>query len=178
MILNDIRNQISSFTVDPKPRALGIIELVLIHRIDGCGETGLEIAEYFRNVKLGTNGKMPYAFIIRRDGQVDYCVDMAFIAPAALAASKHSIQVAFIGNFTKEPPSLAQHNAGLELCTALCQWLGKVCIEGHTERPGRSKAAHKNCPGKFFNIHDFKAHVKECVRLCSRENLTRLGVTV
>lgn len=66
-----------------------------------------------------------------------------------------SLGVCFVGNFDFEPPSKSMWDLGVRFVKSLCETLNihPIHIHGHNE------FSSKSCPGKMFNVDQFKMDV-------------------
>lgn len=156
-------------------REIEQIKGIALHRID-VGSDAKEIRDFFVDGDGGlyTGNQMPYTFVIGEFGIIEQVLDLHEVGPHALRWSVPMVSIAFIGDFRKNSPSKAQFEAGIELCTDLCLYLGKRDIRGHDELPGGSKDPSKQCPGKFFEVrHMREAAFEEADRL---DGILRPGI--
>ena len=174
----DCRKEVGALAAsDHKQRPLALIEYQIIHRID-VGETGVEVAEFFTDPKWHTAGRMPYHFVVLRDGRIDYCVALDKIGDAAIGTNRAGIQIAVVGDFRKHPVRPRQSEALVELCTALSEFTGKSMIEGHTDQTGRSGDINKVCPGKHLNVAGLRLEVRDRIDAKRRKQLREQGITI
>ena len=62
-----------------------------------------------------------------------------------------SIGICFVGDFDSQPPPQESWTAGIKLCRYLMKIYNIQTIRGHREfDPGKS------CPGRLFNLDDFR----------------------
>ena len=131
------------------------IKYLVIHRLDKAGESAEEIAFNFRTFyRLGkyTGFKMPYHFIIGRDGTTEQAVEIQYQAPAQGSFNFRSIGIACIGDFRNHPPTDAQSAHLQELCSLLSQAFPDAEIVRHDELHGASSDRSKICPGKYLHL--------------------------
>jgi len=156
------------------PRTANII---VLHRIKGCGNNAEEIARWFYDNPLeGKTGKrMPYHFVVLSDGVVEQAVKLKFEAPGALKLNKNGIQLAVLGDFRRETPTPEQLKAVQELCLFLVAW-NKCSITGHTDSPGASSNPNKICPGKHLSASWITLRVKEALEEKAKAELLKQNI--
>lgn len=71
-----------------------------------------------------------------------------------------SIGICVIGNFDIQVPDLAQWNLALDLCANICT---RYSIPVENVRGHRFYAPYKSCPGKQFNMNDFRADLSTII---------------
>jgi len=169
-------------------RNLGLVQLVLIHRIgpalpEGSSNlvtSGSEIAEFFTDIQYKTGGRMPYGFVITPDGTIEQCAPLSIITPGAKGLNNVAINIAVIGDFRREAPSVKQGLALNELCVDLNRWIvlkgTSPKIEGHTEKPGRSGDSNKSCPGKHLVVAGLRSNVRSVLEDDARAKLQGRGI--
>ena len=168
----------------------GYPSVLAFHRIQVPGAiegevTGPMVAEMFRDRRPGkagsyTGGKMPYAFVIRRNGAVDQCLRVSLIAPHARTKwSAVSLSVALVGDHRHSEPSAAQLGRSVPFAAL---WLAAgLDSRGHDELPGGSSDPDKECPGKLLSMAMVREEAARhpCARLdadAARAILVEFGV--
>lgn len=73
--------------------------------------------------------------------------------------NRNSLGVCFVGNFDKEQIPVEQWNLGVQLVGSLCM-LHRISVENVF---GHSHFSDKSCPGKNFNMDEFKEDILELV---------------
>lgn len=143
------------------------IKCICIHRC-GVGATSRDITLAFRDTTRFapgsyTSGKHPYHLIITREGAIEQCLPISYVAPAALKRLNESgIHIALVGDMRASPPTPAQALALIELCGTLqtaFNW--KLEVRGHTETAGSSNDPNKECPGAHLNLNGLRATLNE-----------------
>lgn len=134
--------------------------------------TGLLVARRFADVRqVGnwrdrpgayTGGRMPYPFLCRADGTIDQCLEVGEYGPHAWRLSKTSTATAFVGDFTKAPPTGAQIETAIEWTVLWHAW--GLAVKGHTDEPGGSRDPKKQCPGDLFPWKDIRYHAGRALR--------------
>lgn len=156
------------------------IEGITLHRIgDTLGKDGHEISQAFSNrekYQAGwyTGGRVPYTFLVLPDGGIDQMLPLWDVGPHALRWSSKSIGVACLGDFRKHEPTPAQWISACELVAAIYLWVsGGAWIKGHDELSGGSSDPDKQCPGKYWDMGDFR---RDTFRLVSDMESNLLAV--
>jgi len=154
-----------------------IANIIVLHRIKGCGNNAEEIARWFYDHpdEGKTGRRMPYHFVVLPDGTVEQAVKLRFEAPGALRLNKNGIQLAVLGDFRKETPTSEQLNAVQELCSLIVRW-NNASITGHTDTPGASSNQNKLCPGKHLSASWVNVHVKEYLSNEAKTILLKQGI--
>jgi N-acetylmuramoyl-L-alanine amidase len=144
--VQDIRNSIRvSKTVLTAYRALEDITSIALHQ--SLTEEG--DAHAFANYHIGTLGwsRMGYAFVILKDGTIQWSADLAVKTPHVGNSNKSSLGICFVGDFRFKPPTAAQLKSGYGLIEVLLRTLPNVNeaqdVWGHQEYPDY---AWKQCP--------------------------------
>ena len=159
------------------------IDRIVVHRID-VGDSAYDVAEFFRRADNlhYTSGKYPYHLTFHKDGRVLQVVELGFQAPAARVLNKPGIQIALIGDFRKEPPTVKQGLALVELCVALCEWMQCINIMAHDEESDASADPDKECPGKHLPIKNLREIVEMRYNMVdgidAEKHLLSMGVTI
>jgi len=70
--------------------------------------------------------------------------------------NQRALGICFVGNFDMKPPPYHQWQAGVRLCAALIDVLGIPIenVHGH-----RDFANYKTCPGRLFDMGQFRADI-------------------
>lgn len=142
-----------------KPRDPKDLTHIVIHRSGpwppayGNPVNGAELNDIFANNDLGTGRKMPYHYVVSRDGLVTECVPWWLTSPHAKAWNPKSIGVAILQDLRHEEITQAAWRSLIELCC----WLRAAVdsdleIEGHTDLPNSTSDANKVCPGDGANL--------------------------
>lgn len=145
-------------------------EGVMIHRVGKDHETGADFGDTAEDIcRAFTEGpaarytgyKIPYSFIVQADGRVAQALPLSWVGPHALKLSRKWVAIAFIGDFRDSEPTPSQFVAGTILVRMVLGTLGLgvEAIEGHTSVPKASSNPAKKCPGKGFNLYEFKSAV-------------------
>lgn len=134
---------------------------ILIHR-NTVARTGVELAEWF-NKPGPYKSKCPYHFLVRRDGQVDWCVDLDKATPGAKNANSSSIQIAVDWDMHLSIAPDAVYNALVGITCFVKLLCPEADIQGHMEQDplGRSNDPKKDCPGKHLDMVKLRKEVKE-----------------
>ena len=157
-------------------RPLYQIDSIILHRIGGTaarpatcapdypghnpphsiGETAVEIAAWFRtHPEAAGTARMPYTFVVRRDGVVEQALWLTVSAPHARRWNTRAIGIAIVGDFRHEVPPSLQVDAVTGLCARLNDTLRRpLAIYGHSmwipDVAGATKDISKQCPGPLF----------------------------
>ena len=155
------------------------IDTVMIHRIEPSEmgrNLGLQIepsvvglARAFTDPRTHI-GKMAYSILIKPDGQIEQALPLSYVSPHGKRWNFRAVGVAWVGDFTREPPTGAQMAAGEWLLRWLVQSLcpkhsvtfdGAVypCMIGHTEAPDSTSDPDKVCPGDKLPMGELRARV-------------------
>jgi hypothetical protein len=153
-----------------KQRGLESIDGVMIHRVGKDHATGADFGDTAEDIcRAFTEGpaarytghKIPYTFVIEAGGRVAQTLPLSWVGPHALRKSPKWVSVAFIGDFRSHPPTNEQIVSGVILGRMLLGTLALPvqAIKGHTQVPGATADKKKECPGKRFNLYEFKSAV-------------------
>lgn len=164
----------------PSSRAVKYEELdfVMLHRITFAPRiprsalTGQHLHDEFadtREFAAGsyTGGHVPYQFLVRTDGTIDQLLEVGNWGPHARRWSNKAIAIASAGDFRTEKPTAPQWLAARELAALFRAWIGRrgqgglPTVIGHTEAPGATGQAGKECPGDLWNMLAFRTSVEE-----------------
>lgn len=116
---------------------------------DLCSE---ELVKRFYNVGLGTGGRTPYHFLIRKNGDIEQMLPISARGTHAKGYNWQSVGVAIAGNSeTNEIPDCQFKSLKL-VCLILGRINNGLIVAGHTDLPGASSDPNKRCPGKYLNI--------------------------
>lgn len=113
------------------------------------------IAAFFQHYK--PIGKMPYTFIVKKDGEVEQALPLTYVSPGAVNLNTNFIQVAAVGDFRKTPLTVKQSSALVTLCRALCTITDTFDVRGHMETDGASGDPKKDCPGEHLRMAGLRA---------------------
>lgn len=105
-------------------------------------------------------GFVPYHFIIDGAGVVHRMLDLAAVGAHAGAWNDRSVGVAFLGDFSKRPPTGAEVDAGVALLEDIRAVHAAAEILGHDETLIRDGLPPKGCPGKFFPLDAIRSRVR------------------
>jgi hypothetical protein len=144
-------------------RKIDEIKSVVVHRIEVSQEdpafpdTPAGIERFFGEHPVGraaTGGRMPYPILIAADGTVTQTVPLLHITPHARVHNPTAIGVACIGDFRHHPPTDAQRQALVLVCSALLADLhaDSGSLFGHDELPGARADLSKVCPGNGLDV--------------------------
>lgn len=176
---------------DGKHDPAGELSLIWIHRIGRTvGADAVEIAEFFRTGKgkRYTGGQMAYHYIGTAE-RVEQALPLAEKgAHARRFANAHGIGFAQVGDFSLHPPRAEQWARAVALCADLVPLLSRptsttwamipwhlraeLPILGHGEVPSTfARTSGKDqpdgryaCPGRFWDMHDFRRDVRETLK--------------
>lgn len=181
---------------------LDALSLIWIHRIGpGIGSSAYEISKFFQGEGASyTGGNMAYTFVNTPE-QVQQALPLDEKgAHARRFGNAYGIGFAQIGDFNKEPPDPGQWARAVDLCVELVPWLSEhsrrmllklpehlrheLPIVGHGEVPvaygAKSGKEQPNgtdaCPGRHWNMDEFRQDVKDAMRQSAGMALTDLGV--
>lgn len=164
----DLIDQCQELALTPyKKREISDIKFILIHRfnVPEFSGSGVQVARFFQDKKHLTRGQMPYHCVVRTNGVVDQCVVSEHIGMAATPFNKGAVQIACIGDFRKEAPSMGQVSALIHLCKEIRSLYGPIDIFGHTEKVRtRNSEYSKICPGKYLDIPSIRQAVTQLER--------------
>lgn len=179
-----------------------MVSLVWIHRIGpGIGLNVVEISKRFQtDLAKYTGGNMPYTVVNTLEGQIQQ--GLAFDERGAHArrfGNMHGYGFAQIGDFNREPPKAIQWESAVDFCVELVPSLAehrpdmflrlpeslrrRIPIVGHGEVPaaiGKNSGKEQPngsdaCPGKHWNMDEFRQDVKRILRDRACERLSELG---
>ena len=171
-----LRNTVDLCT-DPGPRLdTARIRWIVLHRISLARETvanphpvgdldldGPALAGRFRNTGLGTGGRCPYHFLVRRGGDIDQMLSLSQRGAHDKNYNGRSVAIACAGDMREDALTGLQHAALVELLTRLVTGLGGPAIVGHTALPGASADPGKVCPGKRLAVLSLAAVVTKAL---------------
>ncbi|WP_197468151.1 peptidoglycan recognition protein family protein, partial [Fictibacillus phosphorivorans] len=106
-------------------------------------------AHAFANYHIGTLGwsRMGYAFVILKDGTIQWAADLAVKTPHVGDSNRRSLGVCLVGDLRYNPPTLPQLKSMYGLIEVLFKVLPNVNeaqdVWGHQEYPNY---AWKQCP--------------------------------
>jgi hypothetical protein len=106
-----------------------------------------------------TGGEIPYTFLGLMSGKVDQMLAVTEYGPHARRWSWGGVSYAVSGDFTHDEPTGEQWQSAVEIGSLFVAWLGKhpvECVFGHTELPGGSSDAQKQCPGHNWDMDKFR----------------------
>lgn len=162
----------------------GLVDTVLVHRIavseDAAGvakwfETNPEGIEVSSGSKTG-KGKMPYHFVIKRDGTIEQALRLNVRGPHAQSWNGRSVAVVLIGDFTKETPPTEQLEALEWLSRYLALALSpELRVYRHDELAGAAGPGHI-CPGPKLDLSRVKQVMLAQVHNEAMETLLREGL--
>jgi hypothetical protein len=131
---------------------------VCVHRIllPGCDDA-VAIADAFKDgspyaAGSYTGREQPYSLLVWPDGRIEQALELGEYGPHAGVgnANRELIGVGAVGDFRKDPPTVAQYGSLVALCALLCAWVGRVYVTGHTEIPHDWRG--KECPGRHLDM--------------------------
>jgi hypothetical protein len=144
---------------ETRPLERNLVDLVVIHKTsvrnyevpwnedpvadEACDARAL--AERFRRPNPYTSGRVPYHFLVLRDGAVEQMLALSMKGTHAIDHNWRSWGVAYLG----ETPTGPQGVALVRLVGLLAMACGETRVMGHTALPGASKDPNKVCPGKI-----------------------------
>jgi N-acetyl-anhydromuramyl-L-alanine amidase AmpD len=138
------------------------VDTLIVHRVL-LGTTARDIVQAFTGgvpeAAEATDHKMPYHFVVERDGSVHQCLSLNKRGVHARRWNRRSIAVACLGDFRREIPRVAQWQSAV-LLGGLLSGIQKWEILGHDEAPKSSSDPNKECPGDLWNMSRYRA----CVR--------------
>ena len=160
-------------------RDLSAVSRIIVHRIDGLGESAIEICDRFQtdpDVAKYTGGENPYHFFILRSGQVEQACPLVEMTYHARRFNLAGIGVACIGDFRKHEPPQEQWRSLVDLCAVLRIWR-ELVIVGHTEL-GSSATSDpaKECPGRYLPISGLIQDVQVVERLTRERSVVDCGI--
>jgi len=126
---------------------------------------GPAVANTFKNKKMGTGGRCPYHFLIRKDldATVEQMLPLGIMGTHALSKwNQQSFAVAMAGNTDTRECNKKQYDRLVELCRVLCWVNGGLDLKGHDELVGGSKNPNKRCPGKYLPMNTLREKVLVC----------------
>ncbi|MBH0171005.1 peptidoglycan recognition protein family protein [Fictibacillus sp. 18YEL24] len=144
--VQDIRKSIRvNKTILTEYRSLNdITSIALHHSLTEEGD-----AHAFANYHIGTLGwsRMGYAFVILKDGTIQWAADLAVKTPHVGSSNRTSLGICFVGDFRYNPPTAEQLASAYGLLELLIKILPNVKdaqgVWGHQEYPDY---AWKQCP--------------------------------
>jgi len=111
----------------------------------------------FATPAMGTGGRIPYGFFVRRAGIVDQLLALDRQAAHACAFNDHSLAVCTAG---EHGVSTQQYWPLVHLCVMLVLWTHGAEIVGHTSLEGASRDPKKRCPHHSFSIDNLRLDVR------------------
>ena len=126
-------------------------EFLVIHHTAGKGKVNDICRVHFGERKWSTVG---YPFVIDEDGTVYQLKPDDEVSPHSYHYNNNSIAICCIGNFNNYPMPKAQYEALCKLTRRLMKKfnLTKNDILRHCDLKGNNT----ECPGKYFNLQQFK----------------------
>jgi N-acetyl-anhydromuramyl-L-alanine amidase AmpD len=177
--LLSVVNKIKECKLSPWPasakRNPEVCEFLVLHRSDS-GSTPEAVAEFFSDPQYKTGKRMPYHFLITKDGGIFQCVPLGIVAPGAVSLNPKGIQIALDGDFRKKPPTTAQRLSLVQLVSEFLLWKPSLKILGHTESAGTTTTPGKVCPGKYLIPADIKLSVNEFLDLARKDRWAEAGL--
>lgn len=143
----DRRNDILKHPTKPSPKRLlqDIIGAIVHHSLTKDGS-----ADAFANFHVNTNGwsNMGYTYVIRLNGDIEWCADWNIITPHVGNHNKKYIGICIVGDFRTQKPTATQYNSLYWLLDLLYNKtpqlkLNLLELKGHQELGGY---AWKQCP--------------------------------
>ncbi|MGM0804673.1 MAG: peptidoglycan recognition protein family protein [Bacillota bacterium] len=132
-----------------------ITSIALHHSLTEEGD-----AHAFANYHIGTLGwsRMGYAFVILKDGTIQWAADLAVKTPHIGSSNRTSLGICFVGDFRYNPPTAAQLASAYGLLELLIKILPNIKdaqgVWGHQEYPDY---AWKQCPA--IDMDSFRGHI-------------------
>lgn len=131
------------------------------------------IAHFYRINTQYTGGQMPYTYVVQPGGAIEQALEIYDVGPHALRWSVPTISIVNIGDFNAHKPTPEQWRASVGLAAELS--VAFDCedkIKGHTERPGATRHVGKNCPGRYWDMNQFRV---ECWEHAAESAIQRLA---
>ena len=113
---------------------------------DGTPESYID---FWSNKKYGTGGRVPYHYLIKKDGLIWHLIPHDKIGPAASPKNTVSINVAIERDMRKFAPTRAQWRSAKFLARNLFIG-GAVAVGGHSEIAPKKDGSE--CPGKKLDL--------------------------
>lgn len=178
----------------PRERDLSAITTLAIHRVGidklqnlVLGLDAVAICQRFISdpeVAKYTGAEVPYTFIIGGehgdyDGLIWQCLPISDVGAHARRWSTPAVGIACVGDFRVDPPSEAQRDSLVALCSVLEDCFGDLEIRGHDELKGGSSDPNKKCPGDKLHMGALRRDIKhhELVELVGAR-LVKEGIQV
>jgi hypothetical protein len=169
-------------------------EGITIHRVGKDHQTGISLGDYateisahftgktdaYPEVSRATGGQNPYTFMVggewadsMYDGFVWQILNPMDVGHHARVWSRSTIGVGIIGDFRTVGPTRKQYISAVRLVGELCImfWLDPkgrsqdgYVLAGHDERQGGSRTPGKKCPGKLWDMDEFRHDVKDWIQ--------------
>lgn len=133
-----------------KTRSLmAIISIAIHHSLTTVGDA-FSFNDY--HVKKNNWPAIGYAFVILKNGTIQWCQDLTNISYHVGNSNKKALGICLVGDFRKEDPTNEQIQSVHYLLEYLQEYLpNEMAIKGHQEYPGYS---WKTCPG--FDMDQFR----------------------
>jgi N-acetyl-anhydromuramyl-L-alanine amidase AmpD len=154
-IIDRRKNILKHPTKKPGRRKKSDIRYIAVHH----SLTTVGDADAFANYHIRKNNwsAMGYTYVIKRNGDIEWCADWEIITPHVGNSNKHYLGVCLVGDFRKQEPTKEQYKALYELLEMLMKEL-KIPIEnvrGHQELPQYS---WKQCPA--LDMDELRGNLK------------------
>lgn len=115
-------------------------------------------AESFANYHVKTNlwPGIAYAYVINRDGTIDWCWDWNILTYHVGDSNGHALGICMVGDFRTQMPTPEQYASAIQLVRFLqAEIPSALQVKGHSEYPGY---AWKSCP--VINMDKFREDVR------------------
>ena len=143
---------------------------VVVHHTDTAPDTAPEVLARYHVEGKGYPG-IAYHYLVYADGRVVWCQDDMTVTWHAGCAALHgdscpmnantyTLGIAFVGSFTKAPPTDEHLAVGRELLKMLDTRYGPLGLMGHGEAHGTRTA----CPGDAFDVEALLVGAQESRR--------------
>jgi hypothetical protein len=122
---------------------------------------GPALAGRFRDLGLGTGGRVPYHVLITIKPAVEQMLPLRYAGAHAVGYNRVSWAVAVVGE--DMPCTFDQLGLTAQVCARLVSMagLGSDAVVGHTDLPGASRDPRKRCPRPTIDIAQLRALVRD-----------------
>jgi hypothetical protein len=130
--------------------------------------TAIELCTRFKNAPephpkgLGTGGRIPYHFLIRKNenATIEQMLPLCARGAHCIGYNWRSVGVAVVGDFEQHLLLENQWKNLVKLCSILAVVNGGLDIIGHTQSGG-TWDANKKCPGKYLQTWTLEVEVSK-----------------
>lgn len=106
-------------------------------------------------------GFVPYHFLVDSTGRAARMLPIEARGAHAGAWNDRSVAIAFLGDFSKAPPSTEEFDTGVALARDIRSVYAATALFAHDETLIMQGIPPKGCPGPGFPLDHFRAAVRE-----------------